>query len=338
MREKWSIYGSTLVVCICAAQNVDAQSATAEALFQEGKTLMKSAQYDKACPKLEESYRQDPATGALLALAMCHEKQGKLATAWAEFLDVASRSKQEGRKDRAEAARKSADGLQPKLSQLTLQVSEETSKIDGLEIRGDGAVVGRAAWGTATPVDAGQHRINVSAPGRETWSTVVNVGANDSRTVTIPTLKSAAPTAKSEAPAPIANIPRPPEPAAPVQKKRGMAPLRVAGLVAGGVGVVGVGLGTYFGLSAISGKKDTDGACPAQGCTNADAFNKREDATKAGNFATVAFIAGGALVATGATLFIIGGPKKSTEVGVAQTNLTPMFGPHDASVMLSGAF
>jgi hypothetical protein len=339
MRGRWSSSGATLVIGILAAHSAQAQSATAEALFQEGKALMKSKQYEQACPKLEESYRQDPATGALLALAMCHEKQGKLAAAWAEFIDVASRSKQEGRKDRADSARKSAEALYPRLSQLTLKVDSESATIQGLEVRRDGEVVGQGAWGTAVPVDPGQHKIEVSAPGRESWSTVVAVGPEgDRRTVDIPTLKAAARVQDSQANAASTNAGGKSQPPSdtPSSNPKDMSTLQIVGLVTAGVGVVGLGLGTYFGISAIKGKSDTDPACPNENCIDQASYDKRHDAVASGNLATIAFIAGGVLAATGTTLFIVGKPR-SAEAGPS-AQLVPLVGPRDTGVALVGNF
>jgi hypothetical protein len=324
-----------LLICLLAAQNARAQSATAEALFQEGKALMKAKQYDQACPKLEESYRQDPATGALLALAMCHEKQNKLAAAWAEYIDVASRSKQEGRKDRADSARKSADALFPRLSQLTVKVDSENATVQGLEVRRDGVVVGQGAWGTAVPVDPGQHKIEVSAPGRESWSTVVAVGPEgDRRTVEIPLLKAAVAPAKVTAPADGGSASQPA--VASASNANGMSTLQIVGLATAGVGVVGLGLGTYFGISALKGKSDTNDACPNETCIDPASYDKRHSAVASGNISTIAFVAGGVLAATGTTLFIIGRPH-GTETG-PKAQLVPLVGPRDTGVVFVGNF
>src|SRR5690242_4971467 len=72
-----------------AAEQRDA--AAAEALFEEAKRLFEQGDHGAACPKFSESYRLDPATGALFALALCHERAGKIASAWVEFMETAGR-------------------------------------------------------------------------------------------------------------------------------------------------------------------------------------------------------------------------------------------------------
>src|SRR3954470_3724696 len=100
--------------------------ATAEALFREGRALMDAGNFQAACPKLAESFEQDPGTGTLLALAICRERDGQLASAWASYGQVASRSKREGRADREQAARDAMQALEPRLSHLTITVDRTT--------------------------------------------------------------------------------------------------------------------------------------------------------------------------------------------------------------------
>jgi hypothetical protein len=137
-------------------------TAAAEVLFQDGRALYEQGKYSEACPKLAESHRLDPATGTLLTLALCHEGEGKLASAWTELMDVKGRARQEGRDDREKIASERADGLRPRLSTLTVEVPAEVAKTEGLEVRVDGLALGAASFGIAVPVDGGEHRIEAS--------------------------------------------------------------------------------------------------------------------------------------------------------------------------------
>lgn len=163
--------------------------AMAEALFQEGKQLLERGEAHAACPKLAESLRLDRATGTLLALAMCHEVEGRLASAWAEYLEVIARAKTDGRPDREEAARQWAHKLEARLSTLSVAVPAAVAEIPGLRVQRDGVPLEAPAWSTAVPVDPGPHVVVATAPGRETWTTTVVVaGAAEHQTVTVPLL------------------------------------------------------------------------------------------------------------------------------------------------------
>jgi len=78
---------------------------------------------------------------------------------------------------------------------------------------------------------------------------------------------------------------------------------RTVGIVVGAAGVVGVGVGTIFAVSAMSKNSDSKNLCPTTTCSSAAGFQANEDAKSAATVSTIMFVAGGALLATGAVLY-----------------------------------
>lgn len=162
--------------------------ALAEKLYQDGRRLFTSGEYDAACPKFAESYRLDPGGGTLLNLAACHEKQGKTATAWSEY-ELARQEFRRHGDEREGYAADQVNKLKVLLSFLTIEVITAWS-IPGLVVRLDNIELGKVAWSADTPLDPGRHIVTASAPGYEDWSTTVNVSSNaDVIHVVIPVLK-----------------------------------------------------------------------------------------------------------------------------------------------------
>jgi hypothetical protein len=301
-----------------SAQNPDA--AASETLFRDGKRLLDQKDFAHACPKLAESFRLEPATGTLLALAMCHEGEGKVATAWAEYADAAARSRREGRPDREQASLQWAGALEPKLSTLTISVPDAVAKTAGLEVKRDGVAVGVAAWGTAVPVDPGEHLVEVTAPGKKGWTKAVTIRTPAREKLAIPPLEDG----------PVAPRAMPlPEPSG-----HGLSAVQQTGLVFGGLGLVAVGVGTYFGLQAIQKNSLSDQGCTGDACDPASKQTRLE-ARSSGNVSTVAFVGGGALVVGGAIMYFAGdsGPGKRSGVRAA-----PAIGQTELGLRVSGSF
>lgn len=164
------------------AQN---EAATARTLFNEARALASKGQYDDACPKFEESFKLRPGEGTRFNLADCWEHVGKTASAWAEYLEVASSAKVAGRKDREQLARKRADALEPRLSKLVIRVPADEA---GIIVKRDGNPVGESTWGTPVPIDPGNHTIEAGAPGKSTWTEEVKVSGTEPVVVEIPSL------------------------------------------------------------------------------------------------------------------------------------------------------
>jgi hypothetical protein len=337
----------------------------AEALFRSGKDLLAAKDYAHACPKLAESFRLDPATGTLLALAICHERDGKLASAWGEYSDVASRSKAEGRTDREVAARSKVEELQSQLSTLTIVVPD-AAQVPGLEVKRGGTAIVPAWFGTPVPVNGGPVSIDATAPGKKPRHGEITLAPNgDRQSVTIDPLEDATAPAVAVVPVPAttaATVPTatattaPAAPAAPAATsaprsvtdggkseptpdRPALSPLQVTGLFAGAVGVVGLGLGTFFAVQASNKNNDSQGECDGDTCTETGAKD-RKDALTDGNIATGMFIGGGVLTAAGVA-FVIWGAHRSQETAPSPTTslrFVPTGGPHGFGAMLQGNF
>jgi hypothetical protein len=69
---------------------VGGDKSLATQLFRRGATWSTRGAFREGCRKLEESQRLDPGGGTLLNVALCHEKEGRTATAWAEFTEASA--------------------------------------------------------------------------------------------------------------------------------------------------------------------------------------------------------------------------------------------------------
>ena len=195
---------AALGVARAARAQAEPSAQIAQSLFDDGRTLMDAHRYAEACPKFAESQRLDPGGGTLLNLALCHELEGRTASAWTEFRDALSLAIRDQRKDRKDLAEQHIMALAPKLVRLTVFVPEAIAQ-SAPDITLDRARLPDAAWNTAIPVDPGEHRLVVSAAGRPPWEGVVST-TEPGRTYSIEV-------ALRES---VAGAPEPPPPPAPI--------------------------------------------------------------------------------------------------------------------------
>jgi hypothetical protein len=349
----------SLVVSAASAQT----AATAEALFDEARRLMDAGDYAQACPKFAESQRLDPAPGTLLNLAECYERAGKTASAWATWLEAAAAAKTKGQADREALARDRAAALQDQLLHMTIVVPD-SSRIAGLAVQSNGAAVREVLWGTSMPVDPGTYIVSATAPGKRPWQTQVTVQpGQEAPTVVIPPLQAeaAAPVPTTPPPAPITTAAPPtwsPAPATPstwsptptpapavavppgpaAEAPRPGAVQRTFGYVLTGVGVVGLGIGTYFSIAAVSKNKDSKDECRPEDpnlCTK-DGVALRDDARSAGTGATVGITIGVLGLASGILLLATAPSGSEAPPQTARIDLS--IGRTGGSFTLRGGF
>ncbi|MEO8184038.1 MAG: tetratricopeptide repeat protein [Deltaproteobacteria bacterium] len=290
--------------------------AAAQALFEQGRVLIRQGRAREACPKLEESQRLDPGVGTQFNLASCYEQLGKLASAYALFTEVAATAHSTGQAQRERVARARAEAVRPKLTKLAIVVP---AGVEGaIEIERDGVAVGTAQWGFPVPVDPGRHRVTASGPGVGVWATNIDVPSDGAvHSVTIP---------------------------------RGaevgfFAPLNhKLAVVAAGVGVVGLGVGGGFALHALAKKQEADATgCRGKECQTPQGVELRERASNAGDVATVGVTIGVVGLAAAAALLWVVPELGREDSGDAERqnatlDLTPILAPDACAMLVSLQF
>ena len=287
------------------AQEAPRDPIAAEALFERGKQLTDQGRTPEACVAFAESERLDPAGGTLLRLALCHETQGKLASAWLEFLEV-QRLSAEATGDpvklgeRVRIAREHLAAIGPRVPKLVIVVPTAT-RVPGLRVTANDLPRNEGSWGVPLPVDPGDISVEAGAPGHRPWRAVVRAVEGQQTNVEIVPLVPDAP------------------PAAPAPPARGShaSIARPLGIAIGGAGLVALGVGGYFGGRAISRWNASNASCPGTSCATPDGVTLAGQARDSARVADVAIAFGAAALVAGVILYVVGAPPSSSPRALA---------------------
>lgn len=294
-----------------AAEPSPADRTLARTLFEDGRALAKEGKFAEACPKLEESERLAPGIGTLFNLADCFESLGRTASAWSAFSEAADLARLAGQPERESVARERAQALKPRLSHLKVHLSGPPP--NGLLLQIDGKSTSSAVVDTEIPVDAGEHHVSGSAPGKVSQDLLVRIEVGKALTVLdLPPFQDA-PTTFSPppepSPPPLAR-PEPPKEAPPRTSRPWQKPVAIA---AGGVALVAIGVGAAFGLKAGSEWSDAKGSCPSNAC-DANGYSGWESARSSATLSTVFFTTGAIAAAAGIVLWLTAPSADSSAV------------------------
>jgi hypothetical protein len=169
-----------IIITNALAQQADpAVERQAQDMLESAVKLMQAKQFPPACRTLELVLQKLPqATGARLELARCHRGEGRLASAWRQYVQVENLARIAGQKARAEEASKNATELARIVGKLQLDVPTDVTAIVGFSLTLDGQVQEQSSWGMPIPVDAMEHEIIATAPGHTPWTKRVFVHDN----------------------------------------------------------------------------------------------------------------------------------------------------------------
>lgn len=243
--------------------------------------LKKQGQLQEALPHFEESQQLDPKLTTLMELADCEEQLGKLVDAQAHFAaarDKAAHDELPQSKAKAEARRAA---VEKRLARLTLQLAADTPP--GAQVFSDDAPLDASSLGTPLTTNPGAHVIVVKAAEHDDAKYSVTLAEGDNQTLPI-----------AAGPATVKAAPPPPPPPVVVAPKVSTADVptssgssrRTLGLVAGSVGIVGLGAGSALWYVGYRDGNSLGPTADQQLLTG-----------------QIAVIAGGALLVTGIVLF-----------------------------------
>jgi hypothetical protein len=289
------------------------EKAQADILFRDGRSLMNAEQFSLACAKFAESNRLDPAPGTLMNLALCHEREGKTASAWAELNEVADRPGDDPA--RGPFARTRAAALEKRLSSLRVVLS---TLADGEVVSIDGRPLGSGAVGSPLPLDPGDHVIEATAPGHVPWKREVRVTPGPVLIdVDVPALDAS-----------VAAPPAPPPPMAPESShadehtaamRESVPVTKIAGYAVGAAGLLAIGIGTYFGARTLSKKSDADALCPNNRCAGDPRVASLDDDAKSSALVSTVSMGLGAAAVVGGIVLVLTAPSADP----APTKATP---------------
>ena len=272
------------------AQGADPKKA--ERLFVEGREAAKRGDWLNACPKFRESQALDPKNGTLLNLADCEEHLGHLATAYG-FLNQVLKALP-ANDDRIAL-------VESRLTALTMRVPRLTlvgNLPEDARIELDGSPFSLTFLGRARPVDPGGHVILVHRDGATRRYDVV-LGEGEGRELS---LTEDGPVVAPTEPRPAGKAPSPSRrsPARPTPPPAGDASRATTGYVLGGIGLVGLGVGTVGGLIAMGKKSEMRDHCDASNACDEAGLDAASSGRTWARVATVSTVLGLAGVGAGA--------------------------------------
>lgn len=306
-----------LVADVARAQKVE--SSASQALFEEARQLMLDDRLGEACPKFAESLHLEPALGTLLNLALCHEKQGKSATAYLEYTDAVAQAAREGESDRQNLAQQRLSALEPRVIRLSVRLAFAPPK--ELWVKLDGTRLEAAALSVALPVDPGTHAIEYGAPGKRPRVVSISVNELDLRPELslgeLEALRTSAPVAATRL------APNPPRGSG--SDKRSIA----TGVLLGG-GAAALAFGIFAGAEAGLEWAKRDDHCK-NGCTQ-EAKTFGDNARQFARLSNISFAVG--LAAAGAGIYLFATRPRDAAEPTMKVTATAL--PGQAALSLSG--
>lgn len=295
---------------VAVAQSADAVKA--DALFREGRALMKKKDFEPACQKFSESQRLDPAAGTLVNLSECMEERGRLADALRALRDALTLLKPGD--DRIPKVKEQIAALSGRVPRLVLKIPPDSPS--GTKVLVDGVEHDAESLGGPIEVNPGEHVVELAVPGKARQRRGVDVNEGQEREVAVGDAEER-----------------------PVEQAARKPPYRTLGYVLGGVGLIALALGTGSYLDFREKESEREGICPSeQNCTKEEIARDAQlehEADAAGRLAAIEIGAG--VLAVGAGVFLLlYKPSTGDKRAARPVRVTPVVGRSNYSAVLEG--
>jgi hypothetical protein len=304
----------TIVVASYGVAHAEEDTAKADVIFEEAQKLKAAGKHAEACAKYEESLSYNHnAVGTLLNVGLCAEEAGKYATAVKHYTQARDLAREHKLEEHRKAAEEKLTVAAPLVAHLAIAFAE---RVDNMKL-----VIGEEV----VPVDKtddivldpGTHHIVVSAPGRVSYESNIELEKGKAKAIAVPKLGY------------------------PVTVNKGRRTIGKIFTIGGAALVVtGIGVGVWA-RSRYNAEFEPMGAMPPR-CDretlmcNPDGHTETENARTLGYVGTAIGIAGGVAAGVGAYLWLFAGSGTSTnEKNVA---IVPTVTPESAGLSAVGRF
>ena len=279
-----------------------ADPAAARAQLEAGYELKEQGNYKDALPHLVESLRLDPQLKTLTNLADCEDHLGQLVAAQQHWVMARDRAGVEGNAKLKASAEARLVALESRMPKLVIKLGPNAPA--NTEVARDGTVLGNISMGVPLPTDTGNHTIAARAPGLAEQTFTVTLAEGEQKELTVEPGAALPPSAVVEAPV------------TPAAGDKGSASAwssqKTMAVASAGIAVVGVGLGTVFGVSTGSSWSAAQRDC-GKGCgPTSTAASERTTALTDATVSDVMFVVAGA-AAVGAVVLWVTAPKRHEE-------------------------
>lgn len=297
------ILGAVAIVCaLFSTARADQQEA--DRLFAEGRELLTTKNDPKgACEKFEQAIKLDPvATGTMLNLGLCYEKQGKYATSLRWFRRAQATSSEAN----SEALRAYKTAAEEHTAQISGKVSIVRLEVNGppdTVVRIDGQKIEVADYGRVE-VDSGEHEIVGTANGMKPSSKKFSINEAETKDLSIAVTQPAT-----------------------ILVDRGKGRRRLA-IVVGSVGVASLGACLGFNFYWQARQKDT-------ALTDAE-FEDYKRYMRV--YGTSMFVVGTALVAGAAVMYLTAPGVEEVVAGRRGASVVPVVGGDQVGFAVTGRF